>query len=90
VTVGAIRTGDTVRIAVTDDGEGIDPATAERIFEPFYTGGDGAAGSGLGLAIASELAGRMDGRLSVSSSEPSGSTFTLELPAAGVSVRAFS
>jgi signal transduction histidine kinase len=82
VTVRAMRAGAVIRISITDDGEGIDPTVAERIFEPFYTGGDGARGSGLGLAIASELADRMRGRLSVSAGEPRGTTFTLELPAA--------
>jgi signal transduction histidine kinase len=67
-----------VRLAVRDDGEGIDPQVLERIFEPFYTADD-AQGSGLGLAIASELAERMAGRLSVDS-RPGETTFTLELP----------
>jgi signal transduction histidine kinase len=82
VTVRAARAGTAIRISVADDGDGIDPATAERIFEPFFTGGDGARGSGLGLAIASELAGRMRGGLSVRPGEQRGTTFTLELPAA--------
>ena len=68
-----------VRLAVRDDGQGIDPVALERIFEPFYTGDD-VQGSGLGLAIASELAERMAGRLSVSST-PGQTVFTLELPA---------
>ena len=67
------------RLAVRDDGEGIDPVALERIFEPFYTGDD-VQGSGLGLAIASELAERMSGRLSVSSA-PGQTVFTLEIPA---------
>ncbi|HEY3774164.1 MAG TPA: HAMP domain-containing sensor histidine kinase [Solirubrobacteraceae bacterium] len=83
VAVQGARAGAAIQVSVTDDGEGIDPATAERIFEPFFTGGDGAAGSGLGLAIASELAGRMRGGLSVRAGSPRGTTFTLELPAAG-------
>jgi signal transduction histidine kinase len=83
VTVGAARAGAAIQISVTDDGDGIDPTAAERIFEPFFTGGDGARGSGLGLAIASELAGRMRGGLTVRAREPRGTTFTLELPAAG-------
>ncbi len=82
VTVRAARAAGAIRISVADDGDGIDPATAERIFEPFFTGGDGARGSGLGLAIASELAGRMRGGLSVRAGEHRGTTFTLELPAA--------
>ncbi|MGH2930759.1 MAG: sensor histidine kinase [Solirubrobacteraceae bacterium] len=56
----------------------MDQPTRQRIFEPFYTADD-AQGSGLGLAIASELAGRMAGRLSVRS-DPGETTFTLEIP----------
>ncbi len=67
-----------VRLAVRDDGDGIEPHAMRRIFEPFYTADD-AQGSGLGLAIASELAERMAGRLSVRSS-PGETVFTLELP----------
>jgi len=67
------------RLAVRDNGEGIDTTALPRIFEPFYTADD-AQGSGLGLAIASELAGRMAGRLSVDSTSGV-TTFTLEIPA---------
>ena len=75
----ARRAEGQVRLAVHDDGEGIDNQVLGRIFEPFYTADD-AQGSGLGLAIASELAERMSGRLSVDS-RPGDTTFTLEIPA---------
>ncbi len=79
ITVTAARADGAVRLAVRDDGQGIDPRSMPRIFEPFFTADD-AQGSGLGLAIASELAERMDGRLSVSSA-PGATTFMLEIPA---------
>ncbi|MBV9414884.1 MAG: HAMP domain-containing histidine kinase [Solirubrobacterales bacterium] len=78
IVVTARRSDGQVRLAVRDNGEGIDPQVLGRIFEPFYTADD-AQGSGLGLAIASELAERMSGRLSVDS-RPGETTFTLELP----------
>jgi signal transduction histidine kinase len=78
ITVTAGRDNGYVRLAVRDDGEGIEPEAMPRIFEPFYTVDD-AQGSGLGLAIASELAGRMDGSLSAQSA-PGDTVFTLELP----------
>jgi two-component system, OmpR family, sensor kinase len=79
IVVTAAREDGRVRLAVRDDGQGIDAHAVPRIFEPFYTADD-AQGSGLGLAIASELAERMDGRLTVRS--VSGETiFTLDLPA---------
>ena len=79
ITVTAARANGHVRVAVRDDGEGIDRQALPRIFEPFYTADD-AQGSGLGLAIASELAERMAGRLSVASASGE-TTFTLEIPA---------
>jgi signal transduction histidine kinase len=79
IVVTAGRDDGQVRLAVRDNGDGIDPQALPRIFEPFYTADD-AQGSGLGLAIASELAGRMSGRLSVHS-DPGETIFTLELPA---------
>ncbi len=81
IVVTAVRDDGHVRLAVRDDGEGIDDQAARRIFEPFYTADD-AQGSGLGLAIASELAERMSGHLGVASA-PGQTTFTLEIPTAG-------
>ncbi|MDQ6842438.1 MAG: HAMP domain-containing histidine kinase, partial [Actinomycetota bacterium] len=78
IIVTAARIDGHVRVAVRDDGEGIDPQSLPRIFEPFFTADD-AQGSGLGLAIASELAECMAGRLSVSS-KPGETLFTLEIP----------
>jgi len=78
IVVTAARENGHVRLAVRDDGEGIDRLAQQRIFEPFYTADD-AQGSGLGLAIASELADRMRGRLSVQS-QSGATTFTLEVP----------
>jgi len=79
IVVTAGRVNGTVRLAVRDNGSGIEEAVRTRIFEPFFTADD-AQGSGLGLAIASELAGRMDGRLQVDS-RPGETVFTLEIPA---------
>jgi PAS domain S-box-containing protein len=43
--------GDYLRISVSDDGPGIDPDIAGRVFEPFFTTRAPGAGSGLGLAV---------------------------------------
>lgn len=50
---GRIAGSDRPFLEVIDRGGGIDPANAERIFEPFFTGG--AGGTGLGLFISREL-----------------------------------
>ena len=59
VQLGVERRGDRVALVVEDDGPGIPPEHADRIFQRFYRiDGSQASGSGLGLAIARELAGR--------------------------------
>ena len=75
------RRGSRVALLVRDDGPGIPPEHQERVFQRFYrVEGGQASGSGLGLAIARELAGRMNGTVTVVS-RPGETTFTLELPA---------
>jgi signal transduction histidine kinase len=76
--------GDVVRIAVADDGPGLDAAEQQRVFEKFYRADPQLArhpaGTGLGLYICRELVERMDGRLDVSSRLGDGSTFWFDLP----------
>lgn len=74
------------RLAVTDDGPGIEPAARERVFERFYTA-DSVSGSGLGLAIALELAHLMRGGMSLNTHRGR-TTFALTLPSAAEPVHA--
>jgi signal transduction histidine kinase len=70
---------------VVDDGPGVEPADAERIFEPGVRGaasgnGQAGAGAGLGLSLARRLAQAADGSVSV---EPGrGGRFRVRLPVA--------
>jgi signal transduction histidine kinase len=78
----AERDGERARVVVADDGRGVMPADAERIFERFARGAAATDGGfGLGLAIGRELARQMDGDVVL---EPSarGARFALWLPAA--------
>jgi two-component system, OmpR family, sensor histidine kinase KdpD len=75
-----------VIVRIIDRGHGIPPAEQDRIFEPFYQAGEAGAahsGSGLGLAIAKGFVEASGGRIWVESTPGSGSTFVVELPAAG-------
>jgi two-component system, OmpR family, sensor kinase len=78
VTVTTYSANGRAELTVSDEGPGIPQRVQKRIFERFYTA-DKAGGSGLGLAIASEIAQRMDGEITISSSRRF-TAFTLDLP----------
>ncbi|MGN6817109.1 MAG: sensor histidine kinase [Sphingomonas sp.] len=71
-----------VRVAVADNGSGIDPANADRVFEPFFTTKRASGGTGLGLAICSSLLRAGGGELTLDPQAATGSRFVLALPIA--------
>jgi K+-sensing histidine kinase KdpD len=81
---GAVRTGDTVDLTITDHGTGIPPADRDRVFAPFQRLDDKRAdgGLGLGLAIARGFTEAMGGTLTPSETPHGGLTMTVTLPAA--------
>jgi signal transduction histidine kinase len=86
VEVRVEQNGSLVRFAVRDEGLGIPHGEQQRIFGKFYRLDPqltrGVGGTGLGLYICRELVRRMEGRLTVTSTEGGGSTFFVDLPAA--------
>ena len=82
VLVAARHAANGIELAVSDDGEGIDPAVAERIFEPFWRGDAARAseGSGLGLALAKRIVEGLGGSIAVESAPRKGSRFAVLLP----------
>jgi signal transduction histidine kinase len=76
-----------VEVEVVDDGIGVPEDERERVFEPFYRGGeDGAArssdGAGLGLAIARAIVEAHGGRIWLEPAQPRGTRVRFTLPAA--------
>ena len=69
-----------VLLAVRDSGPGLDPQSATRLFEAFYT--TKPDGMGMGLAICRSIVEAHGGRLSAAANEPRGAVFQLTLPAA--------
>jgi two-component system, NtrC family, nitrogen regulation sensor histidine kinase NtrY len=68
-----------IRIVVADNGPGIPPAEREKLFLPYYS--TKGRGSGLGLAIVRRIIAEHGGSIEVSDNQPSGTRFTIELPA---------
>ncbi len=88
VDVRIARTGHDVSVEVCDDGAGMEPAVAARVFERFYRAdssrtraGSATTGSGLGLSIVAALVAAHDGSVDVTSAPGAGSCFTVRLPA---------
>jgi PAS domain S-box-containing protein len=83
VRVAVERVRASARVTVADDGPGIPPAEADRIFEKFYRldpeQHGGVAGTGLGLYISKELIERMHGRIGLLPADR-GATFHIDLP----------
>lgn len=78
--------GGVARIEVSDDGPGVAPADADRVFDRLYQADpsrDRASGtSGLGLAIARAIAVAHGGRVGVEARQGGGAAFWIEVPAA--------
>ncbi len=95
VTVSVHRAGETLAIAVKDNGLGILPVDMSHVFEKFYRAGaaqsDGGAnqstalgtaapGVGLGLYLAQRVVAQLNGKIVVASEDGRGTIFTVILP----------
>ncbi|MEP6747018.1 MAG: HAMP domain-containing sensor histidine kinase [Bacteroidota bacterium] len=76
-------TGSEIIIKVTDKGRGIGGDEIKKIFQPFYRAGDGSVpGFGLGLSLSSRIIKLHKGNIQAASELNTGTTFTIQLPAA--------
>jgi signal transduction histidine kinase len=63
ITVAARTSGPSCEIVFSDNGPGIPPGLADRVFEPLFSGKEG--GQGMGLTIARNLVEMHGGQISV-------------------------
>ncbi len=82
IVVAAERFGpDAVRLTVSDDGCGIPPERAGKVFDPFFTTRRGQGSTGLGLHIVWNLVtGTLGGHVALESMTGCGSRFVVDLP----------
>jgi signal transduction histidine kinase len=82
VNVGASGDGkdhlSRARVTIADQGSGMDKATIERVFEPFFS--TKKRGTGLGLAIVRQIVEQHEGTMSVESKPNEGTRFVVDLP----------
>ena len=78
--VGDIRSGDYVKISVTDTGCGMPPEILERAFEPFFTTKPVGKGTGLGLSQIFGFAHQSGGEVGIESQVGRGTSVSIYLP----------
>jgi len=71
------KTPKTVRVAISDTGQGIPEDILDKVFDPFFT--TKTVGSGLGLTVAREIVKRHNGAMDVQSEVGKGTTVIVEL-----------
>lgn len=80
ITISALGEDGFCVVRIADDGPGIPPRLAERLFEPFVSSKT-SDGTGLGLTISRELAALHGGDLRLIAADAPGAVFELRLPA---------
>jgi signal transduction histidine kinase len=71
----------TVKIAIADNGSGIDESLQSRIFDPFFTTKPTGQGKGLGLAISYQIiVKKHHGKITCHSAPGAGAEFVIEIP----------
>ena len=80
VAVTTKKSGNSIFITVSDNGNGIPQKIVEKIFQPFFTTKPTGEGTGLGLSLSYDIVKAHGGEVKVETEDGKGSKFTMELP----------
>ncbi len=75
-----LKSGNYVKITVSDNGPGIDPEIMDQIFDPYFTTRETGKGSGMGLAVVHGIVKNHDGAITVAGKPGEGASFTMFFP----------
>ena len=82
------RGGRFVKLSIRDDGVGMDAATQQHVFEPYFTTKEQGKGTGLGLPTVLGIVEQSGGRITLDSAPGRGTRFDVLLPCTTESPRA--
>jgi two-component system NtrC family sensor kinase len=80
VSITTKKSGTSVTLTVSDNGNGIPQNIVDKIFQPFFTTKPTGEGTGLGLSLSYDIVKAHDGEIKVESKEGEGSKFLILLP----------
>jgi signal transduction histidine kinase len=80
VWVSTKRIGNTVEVAIRDNGNGVPDRVKDKIFQPFFTTKPSGEGTGLGLSLSYDIVKTHGGELRLDTKQGEGTTFTISLP----------
>ena len=78
--ISAKRGEGNIKVRIRDNGDGIPPDVADRIFNPFFTTKPTGRGTGLGLSISNDIVRQHGGSIEVSSQPGEFTEMTVTLP----------
>lgn len=79
--------GHYIKIEVIDNGPGIQPEIADRIFDPYFTTRSNSKGSGMGLSVVLGIVHNHGGCITMNSRPASETTFTVYLPVVNIKTK---
>lgn len=80
ITISARQEGDRFIFQIEDNGQGIDAAYKERIFDMYYRASLDSKGNGLGLYIVKKAVDKLGGNIRVESEVSKGTGFQIDIP----------
>ncbi len=84
VWVSVNEDGGRLRIVIGDNGPGVPPNIANRIFDAFFTNRSDGSGTGLGLYLSNKILTEHNGTLEYRDRDGGGAEFVVEVPIVGV------